>query len=140
MKVYNEKSLLPLNDQLVQKLQIIREKRNFDAENYVNKKASILNEYMRKFHLKSCVVAVSSGIDSAIVLGIVNYAMKLKNSPIEKVVPLLLPIMKSTGVTNQDKTKNYLTSNYIIHYRKNLSIYLYNDILPNFWNSNIARN
>lgn len=106
MKVYNEKSLLPLNDQLVQKLQIIREKRNFDAEDYVNKKASILNEYMRKFHLKSCVVAVSGGIDSAVVLGIVNYAMKLENSPIEKVVPLLLPIMKSTGVTNQDKATN----------------------------------
>ncbi len=101
MKVYNDKYDKPMTELLNNKLLDIRKKRNFIAEDYIQKKANIINEYMSKFNLKACVVAVSGGIDSAIVLGIINYASKLANSPIKKIIPLLLPITKSTGVTNQ---------------------------------------
>ena len=57
---------------------------------------------MNEYNLKSCVVAVSGGIDSAIVLGIVREAMNKKDSPIKKVVSLLMPVYNE-GATNQDK-------------------------------------
>lgn len=103
MKVYNESLNEKMGEGIASKLLEIRKKRNFTASEYVENKANTLNSYMSKFGLKACVVAVSGGIDSAIVLGIVNYASKKENSPIEKIVPLLLPISKSKGVTNQDK-------------------------------------
>ena len=102
MKVYNEKSDKPISNLLLNVIEEMRNKKNFNAKDYVEKKAGLLNDYMRKFNLKSCVVAVSGGIDSAVVLGIINYAYKQENSPIKKVIPLLLPITKSTGVTNQE--------------------------------------
>lgn len=102
MKVYNAKSDKPMTDQLHKLINNMRLKKNFNAKDYVGKKAKIINEYMNKFNLKSCVVAVSGGIDSAVVLGIINYAFKQENTPIKKVIPLLLPITKSTGVTNQE--------------------------------------
>lgn len=101
MKVYNEKIDKPMSKSLLKIIDDIRLNKNFDAKDYVEKKANLLNAYMRKFNLKSCVVAISGGIDSAIVLGIINYAFKQENSPIKKVIPLLLPITKSSGVTNQ---------------------------------------
>lgn len=102
MKVYNAKSDKPMTEQLHEVVDKIRLEKNFNAKDYVEKKAKVINEYMSKFNLKACVVAISGGIDSAVVLGIINYAFKQKNSPIKKVIPLLLPITKSTGVTNQE--------------------------------------
>ena len=102
MKVYNEKSDKPISNLLLNVIEEMRNKKSFNAKDYVEKKAELLNDYMIKFNLKSCVVAVSGGIDSAVVLGIINYAYKQENSPIKKVIPLLLPITKSTGVTNQE--------------------------------------
>ena len=106
MKVYNEKSDKPMSLGLYNLVSSIRAEKNFDAYKYVEEKAGVINRYMAKFNLKACVVAVSGGIDSAVVLSIINYAFKKENSPIKKVIPLLLPITKSTGVTNQeDATK-----------------------------------
>lgn len=102
MKVYNEFVSKKLNSQLQKELLKIREKRNFNPKEYINEKARLLNDYMNEYNLKSCVVAVSGGIDSAIVLGIVKEAMNKKSSPIKKVVSLLMPVYNE-GATNQDK-------------------------------------
>jgi len=101
MKVYNEKSDKPISNGIVNLIENLRQEKKFNAKDYVERKAKLLNDYMTKFNLKACVVAVSGGIDSAVVLGIVNYAYRQANSPIKKILPLLLPITKSTGVTNQ---------------------------------------
>lgn len=101
MKVYNESSNRKMDKELLEVLCKIRDERNFNAKDYIDSKANLLNTYMNKFNLKACVVAISGGIDSAIVLGIVNYASKIKNSPIKRIVPLLLPLLDSVGVTNQ---------------------------------------
>ncbi len=106
MKVYNKKSEKPMCLKLKNEIEKIRKEKNFKVEEYVLKKAELLNRYMKKYNLKACVVAVSGGIDSAVVLAIVNYAYRMVDSPIEKVIPLLLPIMNSTGVTNQDEATN----------------------------------
>lgn len=102
MKVYNEQSDKKISNQLKQILEDVRIKRNFNPRTYIDEKANLLNAYMRKSKLKACVIAISGGIDSAVVLGIVKKASMMPNSPIEKIVPMLLPISKSIGVTNQE--------------------------------------
>lgn len=106
MKVYNKQSDKKISEQLKSILNEIRNKRNFNAVEYIEQKSDLLNKYMNKYGLKACVIAISGGIDSAIVLGIVKRASEKENSPIKKIIPMLLPIMKSTGVTNQNEATN----------------------------------
>lgn len=103
MKVYNEQSNKEINQELKEILNNIRKNRNFNAEKYIEEKTELLNKYMNKSKLSACVVAISGGIDSAVVLGIVKKASKKENSPIKKIIPMLLPVLKSTGVTNQNE-------------------------------------
>lgn len=102
MKVYNKQSDNKLTEILEDKLKEIRENKNFNVSDYVINKSNILNKYMNKFNLSACVIAVSGGIDSSVVLSLVNYAAQQENSPIKKIIPILLPIKESIGVTNQD--------------------------------------
>ena len=106
MKVYNEQSDKNLSEQLKEIQKEIRKKRNFKPKEYIEQKSNLLNEYMNKYGLKACVIAISGGIDSAVVLGIVKKASEQTNSPIKKIMPMLLPILKSTGVTNQNEATN----------------------------------
>ena len=106
MKVYNEQSDRNLSEQLKEIQKEIRKKRNFNPKEYIEQKSNLLNEYMNKYGLKACVIAISGGIDSAVVLGIVKKASDQTNSPIKKIMPMLLPILKSTGVTNQNEATN----------------------------------
>lgn len=106
MKVYNERSDKNLSEQLKEIQKEIRKKRNFNPKEYIEQKSNLLNEYMNKYGLKACVIAISGGIDSAVVLGIVKKASEQTNSPIKKIMPMLLPILKSTGVTNQNEATN----------------------------------
>lgn len=103
MKVYNEQSDKLLNEQLINTLKDIRKTRKFNAKEYIEQKTNLLNQYMNKYGLKACVVAISGGIDSAIVLGIIKKASEKLNSPIKRIIPMLLPVLKSTGVTNQSE-------------------------------------
>lgn len=79
-----------------------RRARGFDASAAVKAKAQRLNAYLRTSNLSSCVVAVSGGIDSAVVLGLVAHARALPDSPIRQVVALLLPIHEHRAASNQD--------------------------------------
>lgn len=103
MKIYNPLSDNTLLPQLVHLLDNYRQVKNFNSQTYLNIKAYMLNQYMRQCGLKSCVVAVSGGIDSALVLGIVKYASTLPNSPIEKIIPVCLPVSHNIGATGQDE-------------------------------------
>lgn len=101
MKVYNDNSNMELTDELKDMILEIRSKKAFEPCDYINKKADYLNRYMDKCGLNACVVAVSGGIDSAVVLSLVVYASKMENSPIKKIIPVMLPAYKNTGVTGQ---------------------------------------
>lgn len=103
MKVYNQASDYCLTEGLITKLHQYRGERGFDSKTYLHDKCNMLNAYMKKSGLKACVVAVSGGIDSAVVLGIVKMASNMLDSPIQRIVPLLLPIYNSTGITGQEK-------------------------------------
>lgn len=85
-----------LHQDLKQALSKVRQRRNFNAEEWIDKKTDLFNDYMRKHNLKACLVSVSGGIDSAATLGLMLAASKKPNSPIKKVLGIAQPI-HSTG-------------------------------------------
>jgi len=91
-------------------LEVLRSKRNFDAKTYIDKKTDAINSFFRENNLDSAVVGISGGIDSAVVYALLNEASKKENSPISKVLGLIMPIF-GNGTTNQllakDKAKNF---------------------------------
>lgn len=101
MKIYNKQDMSNLCPQLVEVLGNFRQTRCFDVDDYIEIKTNTLNTYMKDAGLKACVVAVSGGVDSAAVLGIIHAASLLPNSSIKKITALLMPIFDSTATTNQ---------------------------------------
>ena len=81
----------------------LRNLRNFNPHIYIQSKIQLLNDYLRDSGLKSCVIGVSGGIDSALALGLLVEAKKQKNSPIQKIVGALLPMFIREGTTNQSE-------------------------------------
>lgn len=78
------------------------ERYGVDASMWITVKAYMLNDYMRAHGLKGCIVAVSGGIDSAVVLALAHYASEQANSPIKKIIPIFLPAFSNDGATGQD--------------------------------------
>lgn len=74
MKIYNNYKNYTLPIKIQENLNIYRKLRNFLVDKYVNDKINILNEYFLTYNLKTAVIAVSGGIDSAIVLSLVKKA------------------------------------------------------------------
>ncbi len=102
MKFKADQEDMGLLPELLDALKALRARRNFDAERYVAAKVHMLNDYYRKSKLQAAVVAVSGGIDSALVLSLVCRAAKEPGSPIKKIVPISLPVFKSEYTKNQD--------------------------------------
>lgn len=103
MEIRNHKTNMVMLPQLVQALEAVRKARGFDANVWIEDKVRLLNAYYRQAGLKSAVVAVSGGIDSAVVLGLVAYAQQQPNSPIERIVAITMPDRDNDGVTGQDE-------------------------------------
>ncbi|EMY76964.1 NAD+ synthetase [Leptospira weilii serovar Ranarum str. ICFT] len=74
--------------------------RGFDLEFYLKKKIERINEFFDTEHLDSCVIGLSGGIDSSLVLGLLNLASKEPCSPIKKIRGITLPIF-NIGATGQ---------------------------------------
>ncbi len=102
MKFYTDQEMKTLHPEIIVLLAELRARRNFNAEEYVKAKVHIINTYFHKAGLQSAVVAVSGGIDSAVVLSLVARAQKESDGPIKRIVPLTLPVFKSTYTTGQE--------------------------------------
>jgi NAD+ synthetase len=85
---------------LIDYIEFIRKKNAFNSALYITKKSALLNEYMRSYNLQGCIVGVSGGIDSAVVLGLIQFAKKQKDSPITSVLAVPMPTF-SDGSSNQ---------------------------------------
>lgn len=83
-------------------LEQLRAQDEFCPEAYAHEKARRLNAYLQAHRLSSCVVAVSGGIDSALVLSLVARARSLPGAALKRVVPVLLPVFDPHAATNQD--------------------------------------
>eukprot|EP00696_Hemimastix_kukwesjijk_P012703 gnl/Hemi2/25980_TR8723_c0_g1_i1.p1 gnl/Hemi2/25980_TR8723_c0_g1~~gnl/Hemi2/25980_TR8723_c0_g1_i1.p1 ORF type:complete len:298 (+),score=100.60 gnl/Hemi2/25980_TR8723_c0_g1_i1:95-988(+) len=94
-------SVHKLCPRLVSELAKVRAKRAFSPHEWVEAKANMLNDYMRKCGLKSCVVSVSGGIDSAVTLALCMHARRKENSPIVRVVGIAQPIHSTASIQNR---------------------------------------
>lgn len=103
MKYSPEQNVGEMLPQTADLLQELRERRNFDPETYIDAKSRMLNQYMSDSNLSSCVVAISGGIDSALVLGLVANAAEQPSSPIKEIYPIALPVYRDEFTKNQDK-------------------------------------
>ncbi len=101
MKVYNPPTDLYLPTALKQYLEQIRRQRGFCAADYLKEKAALLARYLDKYRLQACVLGVSGGVDSAVVLGILKYTAQLPGSPLKYIYPLMMPVSDSSGTTHQ---------------------------------------
>ena len=104
MKVYNENHHSSVHPELLNELASYRYWRNFKADEYIEQKTALLNRYMSQCHLDTAVVAVSGGIDSALVLALVNEASKREDSPITKIVPVAMPLYDGVLTNQEDAT------------------------------------
>eukprot|EP00796_Vickermania_ingenoplastis_P013269 gene13269-9112_t len=85
-------ALLP---ELAEALKLYRAQRHFNPTEWVERKCTKLNDYMRRCGLSGCVTSVSGGVDSAVVLALCARAMSMPNSPIKKNVGVCQPIHSS---------------------------------------------
>lgn len=106
MEIRNHATDMQMSQPLKDALEMVRLQRGFSVERVVEAKINLLNDYYRQSGLKSAVVAVSGGIDSAVVLGLVEMASRVEDSPIENVVAITLPDRQNDGVTGQDEAAN----------------------------------
>ena len=101
MEIRNHATNMQMEPRLLEALEFCRIERGFVVEEVVEAKINLLNAYYREAGLKSAVVAVSGGIDSAVVLGLVEMASRADNSPIERIVAITMPDRINRGVTGQ---------------------------------------
>ncbi len=74
--------------------------RGFDPAAYLAAKTALLNTYFSQSGIKSCVLGISGGVDSAVVGALLAHASRAPGSPLQSIVPLLLP-MHAEGATHQ---------------------------------------
>ena len=89
---------------LHERLLELRQKRGFDCGTYIQKKSALIQDYFRRCGLNSAVLGLSGGVDSAVALGVMCYAQQQKDSPIQKILPLLMPI-HGRGSTEQERAR-----------------------------------
>jgi NAD+ synthetase len=78
--------------------------RNFLPQKYCDAKGIILNNYLKTHNINTVMVALSGGIDSAVVLGLLVHASAMPGSPIKSVVGINLPIFSKGVSCNQEAT------------------------------------
>ena len=82
----------------------LRQDRGFDCDTYIQKKSARIQEYFRRCGLDAAVLGLSGGVDSAVALGVMCHAQQQENSPIKKILPLLMPIY-GRGATEQERAR-----------------------------------
>lgn len=90
---------------LEEMLEASRFNRDFKADEYVSRKAQLINNFFRDENLDCAVMGISGGIDSAVAYSLLLRAAMYPNSPIKKVIGLIMPI-NTLGATNQIQAKN----------------------------------
>lgn len=94
-------SKLDLQADLKKALETVRAKRNFNVQDWVQKKAQLINEYFKKNKLSGAVVNMSGGVDSSVTAALLLEAKKATDSPIKKVVGILQPILSTPEIQNR---------------------------------------
>ncbi|MEG0869274.1 MAG: NAD(+) synthase [Hafnia sp.] len=101
MKVFPDFKIQNLLPHMQVWLDRYRVERNFSGEAMLQAKAQRINAYFTEYGLNTAVIAISGGVDSALVLALMKYASEQPGSPLKNVVPVTLPAIHSSGVTGQ---------------------------------------
>lgn len=101
MEIRNHSTDMTLTEPMKNVLDRFRAERGFNVQYIVERKVELLNSYYQQANLSAAVVAVSGGIDSSVVLGLVVRASKMPNSPIKRIVAITMPDQSNVGVTGQ---------------------------------------
>lgn len=91
----------PLPAKMKQQLDVIREKRAFNPEEWIDKKCKMLNKYFSDCGLKGIVISCSGGIDSSVTAALCVRAQKMEGSPIKKIIPLAQPIHSTVSIQDR---------------------------------------
>lgn len=73
-------------------------RKGFDVEDYVTQKVDILSRYFEEYKIKTAIVAISGGIDSALVAALMA---KVRDKIHINVIGVTLPALENSGVTGQ---------------------------------------
>jgi len=101
---YNDSKLpeqLRLHPDIKQKLLEYRARRAFDAKDWIQKKCTAFNNYMKTCGLKAACVSVSGGVDSAVTLALMAHAKSLPDSPLQRILAISQPIHSSDWARNR---------------------------------------
>jgi NAD+ synthase (glutamine-hydrolysing) len=94
---------LEMCEELNATLGVLRRKRGFSAGWYIETKAVLINEYFETYGLRSAVVALSGGIDSTLVAGLMAKAAAQPGSVIKELIGVCLPVFDPRAATGQDE-------------------------------------
>lgn len=97
-----------MHKQLCQLLHILRCDRNFNVDDCLRRKVDAINDYFTLNGLSAAVVGLSGGVDSSLVAALLKRASQEPNSPISRVVGLIVPI-RDPGSTGQDEAERLAT-------------------------------
>lgn len=86
---------------LTQLKQLTKDIRGFNVESYLNIKLGLLNDWFSTNNIDSVVLGISGGIDSAVVLYLLEQVRKMPMSSLKQIIPLSIPIYDVIGVTSQ---------------------------------------
>lgn len=78
----------------------VKKNRNFDVLEYIDTKKRYINNFFIEENLDSCVLGISGGVDSTVVLELLLDAAKEMYSPIKRIVGISMPIY-TIGATGQ---------------------------------------
>jgi len=81
-------------------LEEYRKIRNFNADDFIDKKTDKCIHFFKENKIDSVVIGISGGIDSALSLALMNEI--LKKGHLKKIWPILIPIV-GAGTSNQDE-------------------------------------
>lgn len=101
MKFYPTSNSSATNSFELEHLKSERLRDNFNPSEYVTSKVDLLKAYFNTYGLQAAVVAISGGIDSAVVAGILD---RLRYETGITVYGVTLPALDNVGVTNQETT------------------------------------
>lgn len=94
MKYYPHKTNFKIPNDILNELESIRKVRGFNPEKYIQDKIKIIQEYYKNNNLDGAIVAISGGIDSAVVAALMVLALGKDN-----VIGITLP-QYDTGMSN----------------------------------------
>lgn len=102
--VESESGKVSFTEGLEKELRYLRNSRGFVVSDYVDKKVERVAAYFREYGLDAAVVALSGGIDSAVVYGLLKRVQRDYPDVLKRVVAITLPVRGTAGVTNQSDT------------------------------------